>query len=381
MQSFKLTTWNVEHADKTLTALESHNSSEAVRLAAARKMDAIASEISEVDADILFVCEGPRGEDRAQRYFGRVAPNYRLVTRNDPTGASYKTQGSQWLWFLVRDTFAPETSLLPVETWQAFTRDETDGATIAGRWLVSLPSFDFDANLPGASKLVKHDHYRHPQTLFYTFEGKRVEIIGLHLKSKFVNQRNPALRWKRPASSSFEDIVASIEASPGFMVLSVVARAKLTTEATDVRAYIERRFKQEENPAIFVVGDFNDGPGKELIENWFMLHDLIGNLQGDVFFAQRFLNHALFDNTDNLRWSVFFKDAVDPRRAPQILLDHILFTQSLSGRDAHPLRVLPNAGRVEHDIHERISSLLASNVSTSDHRPVSVTVSRNLPQA
>jgi hypothetical protein len=35
---------------------------------------------------------------------------------------------------------------------------------------------------------------------------------------------------------------------------------------------------------------------------------------------------------------------------------------------------MPGAGRVEHDVHERVASLLPRGVTTSDHRPVSVTV-------
>ncbi len=380
MRPFKLTTWNVEHANDTLDRLEGtarprgRQTVAAMQAEAQAKMAAIAAEIAEVDPDILFVCEGPAGEDRALRYFAEVAPRYRLVMHEDPTGRAYATQGRQWLWFLVREDFPAEVSLLPTATWQAFTRDQTRGMTEGGRWQCSMPALDQTTGLPLPHSLVAHGHYRHPQVACFDWAGTRVEIIGVHLKSKSVNQRDPRLRWRKPASGSPADIRAAIEASQGFMVEAVRARAKLTSEVLDIRNYIERRFVQEADPAIFVVGDVNDGPGKELIETWFMLHDLIGNLQGDVFFARRFLNHALFDSADRLRWTVHFEDAVDPRRDPHILLDHILFTQRLSGAGATPLRVMPGAGRVEHDIHERVASLLPKRLTTSDHRPVSVTV-------
>jgi hypothetical protein len=109
----------------------------------------------------------------------------------------------------------------------------------------------------------------------------------------------------------------------------LTARIKMTTEGTNVRAYIDAKFLQTRNPAIFVLGDFNDGPGKEYFEERYLFFDLVSNLQGDVFFASRFLNHALFDYPDELRWSVQFDDFVDPNRDPHILLDHILFTQPL----------------------------------------------------
>lgn len=381
MPPFKLTTWNVEHANATLSQFEGtarpkgRQTVADMRDLARAKMAAIAAEIAAVDPDILFVCEGPAGEDRALRYFAEVASNYLLVRHGDPSGKAYATRGQQWLWFLVKAAFPVPVSLLPVETWQAFTRDQTEGLTADGSWRVSMPALDKATGRPLPHALAGHRHYRHPQLAWFDWQGTRVEIIGVHLKSKFVNQRDPNKRWQRPASGRFADIVAAIEASPGFMVEAVRARAKLTTEVVDIRHYIDRRFEQEASPAIFVVGDVNDGPGKELIERWFMLHDLIGNLQGDVFFARRFLNHALFDIEDRLRWSVYFEDAVDPRRDPHILLDHILFTQRLSGSGAFPLRVTPGAGRVEHDVHERVASLLPRGVTTSDHRPVSVTIS------
>ena len=395
MPGFKLTTWNVEHADKTLSDFEGtggHStaaSAERARDRAIARMAAIRREIEEIDPDILFVCEGPRGEDRATRYFAQAAPGYRVVTRNDAAGRSYGIKGgSQWLWFLVKQNFPATCSLLPIVTWQAFTRDASQGRHDCGKWHCSMPTLDrdktqtdpVDPGRQGPSLLVQHDHYRHPQVLACDWNGTRFEVIGVHMKSKFVNQRLAWLRWQDPRdaagtpSSAYEDILASIAASPGFMVESVRNRAKLSSEASDIRYYIDRRFAQEGDPAIFLVGDINDGPGKELIEDWYLLHDLIGNLQGEVFSAHKFLNHALFDIADDLRWTVHFEDAIDRRRDPHILLDHVLFTQRLAGSGKPPLRVFPNAGRVEHDIHERVASTLPGGVTTSDHRPVSVHV-------
>jgi len=158
-----------------------------------------------------------------------------------------------------------------------------------------------------------------------------------------------------------------------FVEKALRARVKLATEATNVRAYIEARFAQEPDPAIFVLGDMNDGPGKERFEREYLFFDLISNVQGDVFFARRFLNHALFDFAEDLRWSVFFKDKIDPERSPKILLDHILFTQRLV-RDNQLPRIDPGAGFVERPVHERINAVRSSRNQTSDHAPVSVLV-------
>ncbi len=191
--------------------------------------------------------------------------------------------------------------------------------------------------------------------LVFNWNGQRVEAIGVHLKSKLVriNRFHGTPEQKRE-----------------YEVEALKARIKLATEAANVRAYIDARFTQEAAARIFVLGDMNDGPGKEFFERQYLFFDLVSTLQGDVFFARRFLNHALFDFADDLQWSVHFRDPIDTGRDPQILLDHILFTQALvDGSSA--LRVQSNAGFVEHEIHDRINAQSPARHHTSDHKPIS----------
>jgi len=91
----------------------------------------------------------------------------------------------------------------------------------------------------------------------------------------------------------------------------------------------------EPDPRIIVLGDMNDGSGREYFEREYLHHDLIGNLQGDVFFATRFLNHALFDYEDHLRWSTEFNDKVET------------WSQTLpDARIGHGLYIVPRINRV-----------------------------------
>jgi endonuclease/exonuclease/phosphatase family metal-dependent hydrolase len=149
----------------------------------------------------------------------------------------------------------------------------------------------------------------------------------------------------------------------------------MASETINVRAYIDSKYGENPNanPAVFVMGDLNDGPGKEYLEEHFLFFDLVSNLQGDVFWARRFLNHALFDFPGDLRWSVRFKDFVQPERDPHILLDHILFTQGLVNGSL-PWKIEPRAGKVEHEVHDVINATLRVDAKTSDHKPVSVEV-------
>lgn len=334
MPKLKLTSWNVEWMVKLWEP------GDAVAKAARRAN--IARQIRDIDPDILCLIEGPPddpadriGEFCAQDLGGDWVP----VRAAD---GEYATRGKQWIWFLVRQPLAAQASLLPVSTWDDFA---------GGSWKVNYWS-DFTAK--------SHRHYRHPQVLVVDWLGQRVEFVGLHLKSKFIQH-------------SVSDWNAGGERREAYVLDALKARVKLTTEASNVRNYIDRRFAQTENPAIFVLGDLNDGPGKEFFEQNYLFFDLLSNVQGDVFFARKYLNHALFDFSDDLRWSVEFRDPLTPERDPHILLDHILFTQGLTDGSL-PLEVKPHAGLVESEVHELVNANQPAKAETSDHRPVSVEI-------
>lgn len=332
MGTIKITSWNVEHMER----LAQPDLSASVR----RRRDAVVQELRALAPDILCLLEGPKGEAAIDSVASDLLGG-EWVPVKAQSGA-YATLGSQWIWFLVRPPLAERCSLLPVATWDAFA---------GGSWPCHLWG-EFDA--------IQHRHYRHPQVLVLDWNGFRVEFIGLHLKSKFVNQGERM--WQAGGDDQREFIREALR-----------ARVKLTTEASNVRAYIDAKFQQSVEPAIFVLGDLNDGPGKEYFEDQFLFFDLISNIQGDIFAARRFLNHALFDFPDELRWTVQFEDFVDPARNPRILLDHILFTQGLvSG--ALPWRIDARAGLVEHEIHDLVNASLPLSLKTSDHKPVSVVV-------
>ena len=343
--TLKLTSWNLEWLDKTMAALDDPATPPARRADHERRLAAIRSEIEEIDPDILCVVEGPNGAGRvralAETHLGGA---YVPVLRADD---DYRQLGRQWIWFLLKPELAQRSGahLVPLDVWTDFTRQASDGEH-GPTWPVYFWS-DIDSS--------RHSHYRHPQLLALDLNGTRVELIGAHLKSKF---------------SSVGKFHGTKEQKRAFIDGALKARIKLATEAEDIRYYLDMRFRQEPNPLLFVLGDLNDGPGKELLERQFLFFDLVSTLQGDVFFARRFLNHALFDYRDDLRWTVAFRDPLDPGRDPHILLDHILFTQGLVD-GTRPVEVRPGAGLVEHQIHDRVNAPLTAKQKTSDHKPVS----------
>lgn len=369
MDSFKVCTWNIEDSDRLV---DDDSGSQAKNSA---RTEAIADEIHGLEADILIVSEGPKDEARARAFFDQVAPQHSIVTRGSENWRDYRIQGAQWIWFLIRKASPLSGKLLHLDRWNALTAPAWADQRRGEKWQISYPNFDGEASklhfhVPGA-----HGHNRHPQVLqvaidLGTGDVQHLEIIGCHLKSK-INKISPK---GDPYSESFFD------EQPELVASVMTSRIKLTTEATDIRHYIEGRFQSEPEAAIIVVGDLNDVPGKERIERCFMYHDLVSNLQGDVFLALQFLNDALFDFNGEARWSYDLKkDRLDPLRRPKILLDHIMFTQSLTGSNrpgVAAFRACIGGGKVEHAIHHRVGVGRPRSAQTSDHRAVSMVFDR-----
>jgi hypothetical protein len=375
MQQFKLTSWNIEHADKLIDALDSDNAT-TKRHAEARR-DAIRDEIAMLASDILLVGEGPNGEGRAIPFFQDVAPAHRLIVRGSADRKDYGMQGTdaitgrQWIWFLVRNGTPIEGALLHLDRWRQMTELNSGGEHKNGRWDVSYPNFVQEKLLFEIDR--NHSHWRHPQVMQATIDGFFLEIIGSHLKSKITSVRPQGSVAEANFFSSNPALVADI----------IKSRVKLSTECADIRHYIDFRFKEDAGAPIVVAGDLNDGPGKERIERRFLYHDLIEGMQGEIFFAQRFLNHALFDAKEEERWSVFFRDRLDPDRDPRILLDHILFSQTFTGNpqvEHFVFRAQRGGGLVEHEVHHAITGARPKFAMTSDHKPVSMVFERRAPE-
>jgi hypothetical protein len=347
---FILTAWNIEWLGRLMQRIENPDISTALRDRLRQRLNGVYQAIREIDSDILCVTEGPPGETGIDAFASGLA-GYSAVKR--VAGESYHQRGNQWIWFLVKDALLAGASLLPVPVWRQYTKQASPGGEHVHRW----PVYRW-GNIVQSS----HSHYRHPQALVLSMAGLRVEFIGVHLKSKL--------------TTTGDFFSPDDNRRRAFIQQTVENRMKLATESQNIRYYIDHRFSQEPAPAVFVLGDLNDGPGKELIERQFLFFDLLDNVQGDVFEAGKFLNHALFDYPDHLRWSVRFADRIDPTRDPQILLDHIMFTQPLV-RGQIPLQVESGAGRVEHEIFDRLNSQLPSGESLSDHKPVSCELTVN----
>lgn len=406
----RLTTWNIawfgqllKGRTRTLPMHARVVSDAAGRARQELQKEMIAEEIRRIDPDILCIQEGPSTGNvkHLEAYCADYLDGqWQVITR--PKGDAYYISGSQGIYFLVKatrlDEFRPR--LLAQSAWIEATEMESrvnpmveDSGEHTREWPIIHPLFkpgkaetvdvseDEDAEGEAAPTLHdrEHRHWRHPQVLVCTIGNQRFDIIGVHLKSKFggsdYHKAGRARQKEKPSAADLR-LIRKVEQT------AVESRIKLSTEAANIRYYIENRFRNEPVPALFVVGDMNDGIGKEVFERKYLFHDAVSNLQGDVFFANRFLNHALFDYSQgpgqNHRWTTRFFDVWDPLRPPEALIDHIVFTQGVVGStalDDTGLRVRGKAGRVEHEIHNAVNAVFEREEDhTSDHRPVTVDI-------
>lgn len=336
----KVTSWNIKHAHRLITDDPSEDILE--------RQERVRDTIIEIEPDILCVEEGPIGEVSVENFCTQILDNQWVPILLDNNGGdmnerkkAYQTKGTQWIWFLVRDSLKDNCRLQPPTTWQFYTEMK--------KWKL---------NFWGEEKATTHSHYRHPQVLIYDLEnGENIEIIGVHLKS--------TINTKKIKRDTENNLIGS------YLTEALESRIKLATEARNIRQYVAAKFDQLPHPGIIIMGDCNDGPGHDFFEKQYLFFDLISNLQGEVMIAERFFNHALFDFPGHLRWTAKYRDKVQniPASENPLLLDHILISQPLC-RGELSLMVNENAGQVEHEIYERVNAGSNYYTRSSDHRPV-----------
>jgi hypothetical protein len=339
----KITSWNVEYADKLLKDNTAAGNDRKKR---------IRQTLAAIDPDIICIVEGPKGEKGAVSFGTQVlGGDWEPVLLSDEGGAvgsrdrdyGNNMTGIQWVWFFVKPGLKDRCRIQPPSVWQQLT-----GCT---EWKVYL------WGKPKAK--VSHKHYRHPQVMTYDFgNGSKMELIGVHLKSGFMQTK-----IERDADGN---IIGA------YLDEALTNRIKLATEARDVRDYISKRFDEEQKPpAIIVLGDANDGPAQDYFETNYLFFSVVSNLEGNVLEAEEYFNHALFDFDAAMRWSIRFADEVTglSKEENPLLLDHILMSQPLCN-GAYPVRANGGAGAVEHAAWQDNNP--KGKTETSDHRPVSI---------
>ncbi len=297
----------------------------------------VAGVIEAMAPDVLTLQEGPsRASELALFADGPLGGRYEVV---GPAGA-----GSQKLYALVR-----RDCPLIADVAVAGPRADVDFAA------------PFEVDVDGDLRLAPYTITRPPLVVDVTLTtGRVVEVMTLHLKSKYVHGGEGL--WRDPATRQ------------DFIVEAMRARRRISAEAMRVRAYLDARLAADEGAGIVVTGDLNDGPGLDWFEKRYLTHNLVGMIAGSPYDPRRMLRHAFVDlvaKEDN--FSAIFDDFILERET-RPLLDHILCAPGLFW-DADGARAV--TGRIDHDHWQAgvdAGKPGERERAPSDHRPMSAVI-------
>lgn len=295
----------------------------------------LAGLISDLDADVVALQEAPSRADELALFLGTHlsdggTPRYRFVLGE--TGAAQK------LALLVKPSV--EAALVPP--------GELGG--LIDPWL---------ADVNGDAVVNEYQFTRDPLVCRLTVDGRPLEVVVAHLKSNFINQG--AEMWQDPARRA------------QFIRSALQNRRRIANEGMRIRQYLDARIGTDPGAAIVVLGDFNDGPGRDLFEQQYLAHNVTDLLVGSPYRPETLFGHALVDEPAERRFSAVFDDFVTEEPQKRLLLDHIVVSPAMTA-GAAPIRKVAGSGRIEHDAWaaRRTGDGSRRDERATDHRPASV---------
>jgi hypothetical protein len=188
-----------------------------------------------------------------------------------------------------------------------------------------------------------------------------MEVLVAHLKSNFINQGERM--WRDPAQRA------------QFVRSALQNRRRIANEGMRMRQYLDARLDADPESAIVVLGDFNDGPGRDLFEQQYLAHNVTDLLIGSPYRPETLFAHALVDEPADRRFSAVFDDFVTEEPQKRLLLDHVVLSPAMAA-GAAPVRKVDRSGRVEHDAWagRRTGDGSRRDERATDHRPATVVV-------
>lgn len=209
----------------------------------------------------------------------------------------------------------------------------------------------------------KHKFDRVPLVLkFVPAAGRELQIVIVHTKSKFSKLKTKA-QWDKREKAAVLD--------------ALDARQKLSTEVGQLRKYVTAQLHQPDpNKGLLVMGDFNDGPFADLMEEEFLLHNIVDELVGSLLDPESYLSHAMAPDVLAKAETVRFPDPLQNGKVVGEFIDHMLISSSIaSGNGA--FRLQANSCNVETAAYDQFNADVHDNnrgLRPSDHRPVSVII-------
>ena len=235
-------------------------------------------------------------------------------------------------------------------------------------WTPDLPTLPtFWSRVPyypwgaiSAADRRQHRLDRHPLLLrFQPSQTKSLHIMVVHTKSKFS-------KLKRREQWEARDREAILDA--------LTARAKLSAEVFRIRAFLDEQLK-DTSREIVIMGDLNDGPFAELIEQEFLIHNIVDELVGSLLHPHSYFRHAMESETLRHAATTRFPDPLQNGAIVEELIDHVLISPRIwegTGR----FSLVAESCQVESEIYEShfadTGPTRKRELRPSDHKPVSL---------
>lgn len=211
-----------------------------------------------------------------------------------------------------------------------------------------------------AEERKQHRLDRHPLLLrFQPSQKKTLYIMVVHTKSKFS-------KLKRREQWESRDREAILDA--------LSARAKLSAEVFRIRAFLDEQLK-DPSREIVIMGDLNDGPFAELIEQEFLIHNIVDELVGSLLHPDSYFRHAMDSETLRSAATTRFPDPLQNGAIVEELIDHALVSPRIWEKTGR-FSLVSKSCQVESDIYEAhfadTGPSRKRELRPSDHKPVSL---------
>jgi endonuclease/exonuclease/phosphatase family metal-dependent hydrolase len=299
----------------------------------------IAGVIQDVGAQIIGIEEAPPLIEQMQVFVQRFL--------NDDYVVHYSNANLQSICALVHRSISDAVTSL----------DPAGIDTVVFR--TPIPYYPWGAITQAEQKL--HTFSRIPLILdFNPGAGKVLRIIDVHTKSKYSLLKTKE-QWQK------RDRAAILDA--------LDVREALSAEVMCLRQYLNTQLvPPDENNDIVLMGDLNDGPFGELMEQEFLIHNIIDELVGTLLLPQSNFRHAMQPDVLATSTSVNFPDPLQNGQIVSELIDHILVSPGIwQGKAPFPL--VEGSCQVEVQAYEAHNDdngpTRQRGLRPSDHKPVS----------
>jgi hypothetical protein len=303
----------------------------------------IAAGIQAIDPDVLFIEEGPPLQEQMELFVSNFLGNAYVSHRSN--------RADQAIHALVRKGLA--TSIWP---WLP------PGETPQTLWR-NLPYYPWGAIAESERK--RHSLARHPLLLRAVLApGQDLILGGVHTKSKF-SKLKTRQQWDDRATN------------PEPVLDALSSRQKLSAEVARLRAVLTSIIAAGPTQAsVVVVGDFNDGPFRDLMELEFLTKNILDELVGSFLDPNSYFKHAMDPDLLASASTTRFRDPLQGGALVEELIDHIVVSPAIwSGRGSYSIQ--PGNCLVEEAAWQAGvvgDPEAARGNRPSDHKPVSVVI-------